>query len=243
MKPTYLLLLLFLLAPGCRIPQKKSQYGTYAKIPPKTIQSGLIIPESIHRRAPDYPHINRILRRPPSITKRSLCCKGTGSCQNMTYDCKGIFEHGLPLRDNKEFIQPPLIAILNYIIKSSKGRLTIVEGHSCPQHHKYLNPKNSDFSSKHLIGAAVTFIPENLSEQKLIEIINRFYKISGDYHDLSEYLTFNRSGNSISNKEIRFTMNRNTEGVLTVELEVLFDKINDVVITVNEESIQNYLRY
>ncbi|MEG1542260.1 MAG: hypothetical protein RRZ67_02520 [Victivallaceae bacterium] len=228
---------------ACHPQHGKKKYISHYSIVGQKTGRFFFLPESQKRSPPNYPHREYMEKVIPSVTKQSFRCKGKGDFANNTFDCKGIFEHGLPLRDNKEFVYPCLIDLLNYIIKKSGVKVTITEGHSCPNHKKHLNPESPDLTSKHLIGAAVTFKTIDLSTEKLFRIIKRYYAVHPAYRTCPEYTNFNQEDLQLFNKEVFVCTCIDKEKSLCTTMEVLYDRDKLCPIEINSENIQNYLRY
>lgn len=140
----------------------------------------------------------------PVITKEYFRCKGSSlnpvkliphekEVQRI-YDCGGTARHSLPLRDQKEFIYPILIDLLNYLQKSSNKRVVITCGHCCPDHYLYLDQCPSHQSSKHLLGAEVDFYIQGLEQQpqKVVDLILKYYKEIPKYKGMKEFEEFKR---------------------------------------------------
>ena len=80
-----------------------------------------------------YPWEQGTVGHNPKITKEFFRCKGSSlnpvhvDQQNgetvRYYDCGGAEKHSLPLRDNKEFIYPILIELVNYLQEKQKKGL------------------------------------------------------------------------------------------------------------------------
>ena len=93
-------------------------------------------------------------------------------------DCGGSLEHGLPLDGGQERIQPILITLLNHIQEKLDQRVVITSGHRCPVHNSYVDPSQGNQTSKHLLGAAVSFYVENLEESpnEVLSQLFSYYK-------------------------------------------------------------------
>ncbi len=135
------------------------------------------------------------------------------------YDCGGAQKHSLPLRDQKEFIYPVLIDLLNYIQTMTAKRVVVTCGHCCPEHNAYLNPDSSHSNSKHMLGAEVDFYVQEMEEQpeKLIALIETYYKENSKYTGLKEYQEFKtiekENKNPVwMNKEILVKIFKKNEG-------------------------------
>ncbi|WP_068468943.1 hypothetical protein [Candidatus Protochlamydia phocaeensis] len=168
----------------------------------------------------------------PAITKDFFRCKG--SSLNPVhfvqkekelvryYDCGGPQRHSLPLRENKEFIYPILIDLLNYLQDKTGKRIVITCGHCCPDHNLYLDPSPANQASKHLLGAEVDFYIQGMEQQPeaVVNLILAYYKENPKYKGLSDFEEFKRydKGDSRTaiqpwyNKEIFIKLFKKTEG-------------------------------
>lgn len=138
------------------------------------------------------------------ITKDFFRCKGSSlnpphvSQQNgetvRFFDCGGSEKHSLPLRDEKEFIYPILINLLNYIQNKSQKKVVITAGHRCPEHNTYVDPSVENQASKHMIGAEVSFYVQGLEDkpEKIIQLIQNYYRETSKYAGLKEFQDFSR---------------------------------------------------
>lgn len=144
----------------------------------------------------------------PRITKDYFRCRGSalhpelllesGGEAKPYSDCCGEDEHGLPIREGKEFIYPILIDLLNYLQRATGHRAIITSGHRCPAHNAYVDPSKNNLYSKHLIGAEVSFYMEGMEDKPLetIGLLCDYYR-----EDLPEYASFIRY--DAGNKELR----------------------------------------
>ena len=140
----------------------------------------------------------------PKITKEYFRCKG--SCNNPSravvnqketiriFDCGGVDTHSLPLRENKEFIYPILIDLLNFIQVKTEKRVVITSGHRCPEHNTYVDSSTANQYSKHMIGAEVSFYVQGYEEKPfaIIDLLQSYYKNHEKYKGQKEYLEFSR---------------------------------------------------
>ena len=146
--------------------------------------------EPLKRQTRDpYPWETRYNRPIPKITKEYFRCKGNnlnplktlvsgGDKGIYLFDCGGSEAHSLPLKEEREFIYPILIDLLNFIQEKTRRRVVITCGHRCPVHNRYVDPGNSNQSSKHQIGAEVDFYVEGTETQplKIVELILAYYR-------------------------------------------------------------------
>lgn len=138
------------------------------------------------------------------ITKEHFRCKGSSlnphrlsevKGEVVAYsDCGGLQTHSLPIRNDKEFIYPILIELLNYIQANTQQRVIITSGHRCPEHNTYVDSSPTNQYSKHMIGAEVAFYVNGMENQpeKIVDLIQKFYQESPRYHNQKEYITFQR---------------------------------------------------
>lgn len=135
----------------------------------------------------------------PKITKDFFRCKGC----NLNpvhivqkekeavryYDCGGPQRHSLPLRENKEFIYPILLDLLNYLQSKTGKKVVITCGHCCPDHHLYLDPSPANQASKHLLAAEVDFYIQGMEQQpeKVVDLILAYYSENPKYKGLKDY--------------------------------------------------------
>lgn len=154
----------------------------------------------------------------PRITKEFFRCKGdylhpmklipSGSETIPCFDCGGFQRHSLPLRDGQEFIYPILIDLLNYLQTKTGNRVIVTCGHCCPEHALYIDASNQ--TSKHLIGAEVDFYVEGMETQpeKLIDLIQAYYKEQDKYKGLKDYQEFKRYEGSKTNVAVKPWFNK-----------------------------------
>lgn len=140
----------------------------------------------------------------PKITKDFFRCQGcslnpvhlvSGEKEMVRYyDCGGPQKHSLPLRENKEFIYPILIDLLNDIQVKTNKRVVVTCGHCCPDHNMYLDSKLANRYSKHMLGAEVDFYVQGMEQQpeKVIELILAYYRDQPKYKGLVEFEEFKR---------------------------------------------------
>jgi hypothetical protein len=181
---------------------------------------------------PVYPWQNNPYGKNSTITKDFFRCKGStlnpvrlaqkGKEVVNFYDCGGMQRHSLPLKDQKEFIYPVLIDLLNELQNKTGKRVVITCGHCCPEHNLYLDCSPSNQTSKHLIGAEVDFYIQDMEQQpeKVIALILNYYQENPKYKDLKEFQKFQRYEKGDSkvstlpwyNKEIFIKLFKKNEG-------------------------------
>lgn len=162
-------------------------------------------PEVEHVVRPHYPWEKYPAGQYSPITKEYFRCRGSilhPPLENGALDCQGVKEHGLPLRDGKEFIYPILIDLLNYVQKNTEQRVVITSGHRCPIHNTYVQPKDTPKYSKHQIGAMATFYVEGYEEdmQPIIELVMEYY--ADDPEDAYRLFRKGEAKHTWINKEI-----------------------------------------
>lgn len=177
-----------------------------------------------HNVREPYPWEKGYVGQQPKITKEYFRCKGSGfnsprSSKDLSktyFDCGGCHTHSLPLYQDKEFIYPILIDLLNFIQEKTHAKVIITCGHRCPSHNTYAD--SSQPTSKHMIGAEVDFYVEGMQEQpeKIVALLQEYYQNS-KYG--SEYLEFERlyyhldvSTPAWCNKEILIQVYQRNEG-------------------------------
>lgn len=150
----------------------------------------------------------------PKITKEFFRCKGCSlnpvrMVQNRNdiqryFDCGGSQRHSLPLRNQKEFIYPILIDLLNYVQTQTGKRVVITCGHCCPDHSLYLDSTPANQCSKHLIGAEVDFYVQDMEfePEKVIDLIQRYYQEQPKYQGMADYREFKRYDGAKTNVSI-----------------------------------------
>lgn len=216
---------------------------------------------------PSYSWQERYEGKYPKITKEFFRCRGGTShpikgIQEKTgtryiQDCGGYASHSLPLKEEKEFIYPCLIEILNYLQDTTGQRIKITSGHTCPKHCAYCDPTPANWGSKHMIGAEVDFYIEGLEEspEKVIDLIMAYYRER--FKDKKEYEEFIRfEGSKIStlpwyNREIFIKLLKPEEGrdfdnqhpYSYICLQVRTNRENGEKVTYDKNAAQNFRRY
>jgi hypothetical protein len=140
----------------------------------------------------------------PKITKDFFRCRGSSlnpvhfvhkeKDTLRFYDCGGPQKHSLPLRDQKEFIYPILLDLLNDIQHKTGKRVVVTCGHCCPAHNAYLDPSPANQASKHMLGAEVDFYVQGMEQQpeQIIDLIFAYYREQAKYQGLKEFEEFKR---------------------------------------------------
>jgi hypothetical protein len=176
-------------------------------------------------------------------------------------DCGGSQDHSLPLKDGKEFIYPILIDILNYVQNRTQKPVLITSGHRCPDHHAYVDSRTEHQTSKHLIGAEVTFYVEGLENQPecIVNILQDYYQQTLCYNGLKEYQQFDRWEKDTDvatapwyNKEIFVKIYKKNEGRNLdnnhphpyINIQVRYDRENkEKVLYSWDKAFRGYYRY
>ncbi|KIC72486.1 hypothetical protein DB41_KK00120 [Neochlamydia sp. TUME1] len=139
-----------------------------------------------------------------SITKEYFRCKGSSlnpphvvQRKQETlrfFDCGGAERHSLPLHNDKEFVYPILINLLNYLQHKSGKKIVITSGHRCPQHNIYVDDSIENQSSKHMIGAEVSFYVQGWEDKpaEIIKLIHHYYSETPKYKGLKDFQEFSR---------------------------------------------------
>lgn len=175
-------------------------------------------------------------------------------------DCVGGEKHGLPVRDGKEFIYPCLIDLLNFIQEKTKKKVVITTGHRCPVHNAYVDGSSTNKSSRHMLGAEVDFYVQGMEKEpeKIISLLQTFYKENPDYNKEPDYTTFQRGDAEKynitvapwQNKEILIKLNLeqenrdfdNSHPYPYITIVVRYDRENKTKILFDEKLIYQYLR-
>jgi len=151
-----------------------------------------------------YPWEEAWLCRYPKVTKDFFRCQGSHLNPPhlvqknkeivRIYDCGGCQKHSLPLKDQKEFIYPILIDLINYLQTKTGKRVVITCGHCCPDHYAYLDPLSANKFSKHMLGAEVDFYIEGMEQEakQVIDYILGYYREELKYKGLKEFEEFKR---------------------------------------------------
>lgn len=166
------------------------------------------------------------------ITKYHFRCKGNlcnpplidiqNGQKKYTFDCEGSEQHSLPICNGEEFIYPILIDLLNHVQNKAQAKVIITSGHRCPEHNAYIDPSPQNASSKHLIGAEVSFYVEGYerSPAKVIEWIKEFYSTHPSKRldkELATFQTYDKNDiplktKPILNKEVFIKTYQQNEG-------------------------------
>ncbi len=204
----------------------------------------------------------------PKITKDFFRCRGTRSnpdhfseAQKVCSDCEDGKAHSLPLKEDKEFIYPLLVDLLNYIQKKTQKRVVITCGHRCPLHNEYSESSKEARISKHMIGAEVDFYVQGMEDKPLdvVDLIFAYYMEGKEYKGKSAYTIFYRyekEDTNVSikpwyNKELFIKLYQNFEGrdfdnrhsFPYIGIQVRFDRKSNQRVTYTwEQAHQGYRR-
>jgi hypothetical protein len=263
----YLLITLLLLT-ACGEPSKKRLATSPQTIEPILRKQGEFAYRPLPLKLspiPSYPWEKPLVGNHPPITKEFFRCKGstlnpvhTFHDKNETvryYDCGGASKHSLPLRDGKEFVYPILIDLLNYIQAETGRRVIITSGHRCPEHNSYCDPSISNQTSKHTVGAEVTFYVQGLESEpeKAINLIQKYYKTRSSNTPFERYTKkdTNVSTPPWYNKEIFIKLFQKSEGrdfdnrhpFPYISLQVRYDNVSKERVSYDWNAAhKNYLR-
>lgn len=199
-----------------------------------------VLPKIEAQSPPCYPWSSKYVGPHLRITKEFFRCRGNGlnppiqihSNKELIYhfDCRGIEQHSLPVKNGQEFIYPILIDLLNYIQKMTKDKVIITCGHRCPAHNLYADSSKIARSSKHLIGGEVDFyvIGYEQNPMAIVNLLQQYYQ--------DPFMRATRFSNAITpswyNKEIAITLYHRFEGrdldnhhpYPYISIQVLYDK-------------------
>lgn len=230
------------------------------------------VPQPVKRVNGSYPWNSGDSDQLSKITKEYFRCKGSHLNPVKTaeqhgemvrfYDCGGVQKHSLPLRDNKEFIYPILINVLNFIQTKTGNKVVITSGYRCPEHNAYVDPAPSNQVSKHMVGAEVSFYVQSMENkpEAIVKIIQDYFKSNPQYKDKKDFLEFKRyekkdtdvSTQPWYNKEVFIKLYNKKEGrdfdnrhpYPYVSLQVRYDlEKGERVIYDWNTAFRNYLRY
>jgi len=231
------------------------------------------IPSPVLKKRIPYAWEENLIGEHPRITKEFFRCNGsTSNPAHVEYnnageevryfDCEGPLKHSLPIRDDKEFIFPILIDILNYIQEKTEKRVVITCGHRCPQHNIYVDSSRYNRTSKHMIGAEVDLYVQGMwkNPMDVVNLIFEFYKENPKYKEQKQYEEFFRyekDDTNVStppwyNKEIFVKLFKKEEGrdidnrhsYPYVSIQVRYDRDTDKRVSYTwEQAFYNYLRW
>jgi len=220
--------------------------------------------------ADKYPW-ERITPSLPLLTKEHFRCKGCyinpskmvvkWGQEELCRDCDGIDGHSLPIKDDREFIYPVLIQMLNDVQQHLGAHVCITSGHRCLDHHTYATDGFGKVNSKHMIGAAVTFYVQNFENtpEVVVDALQACYQKKSPAAFESTDVAFQRwdlDKTDVStppwyNKELFIKIYRSHEGrdgdnnhsYPFISLQVRYDRDRkDKVLTPDEKGINVYWR-
>lgn len=218
-----------------------------------------------HRTAGKYPWQEQTVGSHAKITKEFFRCKGNSLNPPRTYaesgqepqklfDCGGIEKHSLYLKNEKEFIYPILIHLLNYVQEKTGKKVIITSGYRCPDHNSYIDPSNANKTSKHMIGAEVDFYVQGLEmrPEAIAALLMQYYK---GKKDLEKFERYDKDSNVSTppwyNKEIFIKIFKAHEGrnldnrhnYPYISIQVRTDLATGEKVTYNwNDAFRNYLR-
>jgi hypothetical protein len=226
-----------------------------------------------HRVRERYPWEMSYIGKHSKITKEHFRCKGSSTNPPHNdhkdparpanyFDCGGFQKHSLPLKNNKEFVYPVLIDLLNYVQAKTGCKVVITCGHRCPVHNSYADNSSYNQNSKHMIGAEVDFYVQGMEQkpEEVVKILMQYYKEASIYQGDKQYQEFQRLNkgelNVITapwfNKEILIKLYSKSEGrdfdnrhpYPYLSLQVRFDReLNEKVICNWQKAFKEYQRY
>ncbi|MCH9631046.1 MAG: hypothetical protein S4CHLAM37_10590 [Chlamydiia bacterium] len=181
------------------------------------------------RKREPYSFEKHMIGNHPRITKEYFRCRGSAKNPPVTlnkntknaichFDCGGYDKHSLPVKEEKEFIYPVLIDLLNYIQEKTQKKVVITCGHRCPIHNVYADASRKNQSSKHLVGAEVDFYVQGMEQcpKEVVDIIISYYESQEEkaYKSFSRYTSADTdvSTNPWYNKEIFIKLYNKNEG-------------------------------
>lgn len=231
----------------------------------------LEIPE--HRIRERYPWEMAYIGNHRKMTKEYFRCKGSTlnpphidhkdpSRPANYFDCGGFQKHSLPIRDEKEFVYPILIDLLNYVQAKTGCKVVITCGHRCPVHNAYADNSVYNQNSKHMIGAEVDFYLQGMEErpEDVIKILMNYYREMSIYQGDMQYQEFQRLNKgelNVStppwyNKEILIKLYLKNEGrdfdnrhpYSYISVQVRFDReFNEKVVCSWPKAFNGYRRF
>ncbi|KAF3362475.1 hypothetical protein PHSC3_000947 [Chlamydiales bacterium STE3] len=255
--------------PAYRELRKRNQKGEYIYRHSEEITT---IPPLEKAACTSYPWEEKFCGRLKKITKEYFRCRGSSTNPIKTdfikgeevriVDCGGSQRHSLPLRDGKEFIYPILIELLNYLQAKTAKEIVITSGHRCPEHNLYVNSSPANQSSKHLIGAEVSFYIKGMEREPglVVKLLMDYYKDSPKYKgkpDFQEFSRYEKNDVNVSimpwfNKEIFIKLFKEQEGrdfdnchaYPYIAIQVRYDQDKQARVSYTwEQAWKNFLRY
>lgn len=227
----------------------------------------LSMPLSIGREVYPWDEVSPL--KFPKITKEYFRCKGDNQNPSLLlpdkerlFDCAGFTRHSLPLKNEKEYIYPILLDLLNYLQNELDAKVIITCGHRCPKHNRYSDSSELNRTSKHMIGAEVDFYVQGYEKkaEHVILLLQNYYSDSKEYNDDKAYTKFERYYKSDTNvktppwynKEIFVKLYQSSEGrdkdnnhsFPYISIQVRYDKEEQERVTYTwKQAFYSYLRY
>lgn len=226
-----------------------------------------------HRVREKYPWETSYIGQHSKITKEHFRCKGSSlnpphsdhkdpSRPANYLDCGGFQKHSLPLREEKEYVFPILVDLLNYVQAKTGCKAVITCGHRCPVHNSYADNSSYNQNSKHMIGAEVDFYVQGLEHkpEEVIKVVMNYYKEMSLYQGDKQYQEFQRltkgelnvSTPPWYNKEVLIKLYTKNEGrdfdnrhpYPYISVQVRFDReLNEKVVCSWPKAFKGYRRY
>ena len=227
-----------------------------------------------HRVRGPYPWEKAYIGKHPKITKEYFRCKGSNinpphidhkdpSRPANYFDCGGSPQkHSLSIKDDKEFVYPVLIDLLNYVQAKTGCKVIITCGHRCPVHNAYADNSPKNQNSKHMIGAEVYFYLKGMEQkpEEVIKILMNYYQEMSIYKGDQQYQEFHKLENGESNlstrpwynKEILIKLYLKNEGrdfdnrhpYPYLSIQVRFDReLNEKVVCSWPKAFNGYRRF
>lgn len=227
----------------------------------------------MHQIREKYPWEMTYHGKHSKITKEYFRCKGSSlnpphsdhkdPARPVNYfDCAGFQKHSLPLQQDREFIYPILIDLLNYVQSKTSSKVVITCGHRCPVHNAYADNSLYNQNSKHMIGAEVDFYVQGMESrpQEVIDLLMRYYQEMPLYQNDKHYAQFQRlekgklnvSTPPWYNKEILIKLYMKSEGrdfdnrhpYPYISVQVRFDRERNENVTCSwQKAFNGYKRY
>ena len=206
-----------------------------------------------------YSWENTTAHKFPKITKEAFRCKGSGSPkpkisrENLAmFDCQGADKHSLPIYEDKEFIYPALLEILNELQDQLKRKVVVTAGHRCYKHQTFLLGTTTGAVTKYVLGAQVDFLIDGIeaSSGKIIDCLQEYYKRV--FPDQKEYQLEKSVIGVWHNKEISMRVyakhegrnEDNTHDLPYLSIELKHDRVLDKKIQVNyQQALSGYYRF
>lgn len=234
----------------------------------KSEQKDYTLKAPAQKKAPLYPWDQKLAGKHTKISKEHFRCKGSFANPVRTvvqkdgtigryFDCGGVDRHSLYLKEGKEFIYPILLDLLNYVQKATGHKVIVTSGYRCPDHNAYVDSSPQNSTSKHMMGAAVTFYVQDYDNQKVIDVIMKYYEQRyPSQKELNHFERYAKNDTDVStppwmNKEIFIKLYKKEEGRSPdnshpfpyISLQVRHDLARDQKVVYSwDEAFRSYLR-